>query len=115
MVDQAAIDKGNWTLASELALEPGPPFSTLAMHQPPSVTDGEPPYSKLLDSRWQEIALAHLKDTEDYLTKRKNLNKQYDRSGKERAADDSNDADPKWKVEQKARAKSQGAGSSTDP
>ena len=115
MVDQAAIDKGNWTLASELTLEPGPPFSTLAMHQPPSVTDGEPPYSKLLDSRWQEIALAHLKDTEDYLTKRKNLNKQYDRSGKERAADDSNDADPKWKVEQKARAKSQGAGSSTDP
>ena len=115
MLDQASIDKGNWTLAAELALEPAPPFSNLAMHQPPSVTDGEPPYSKLLDSRWQEVALAHLKDTEDYLTKRKNLNKQYGRTGKESTADESYDAESKRKAKPKAKPKSQGAGSSTDP
>ena len=115
MLDQASIDKGNWTLASELALEPGPPFSNLAMHQPPSVSDGEPPYSKLLDSRWQEVALAHLKDTEDYLTKRKNLGKQYGKTGKDATGDEQNDADPKRKARPKAKAKSQAAGSSTDP
>ena len=79
------------------------------------MTDGEPPYSKLLDSRWQEVALAHLKDTEDYLTKRKNLNKQYGRTGKESTADESYDAESKRKAKPKAKPKSQGAGSSTDP
>jgi hypothetical protein len=85
------------------------------MHQPPSVSDGEPPYSKLLDSRWQEVALAHLKDTEDYLTKRKNLSKQYGKTGKDATGDEQNDADPKRKARPKAKAKSQAAGSSTDP
>ena len=31
-----------WTLASELLLEPGPPFSSLNAHRPPQVADGEP-------------------------------------------------------------------------
>ena len=115
MLDQAAIDKGNWTLASELALEPGPPFSNLAMHQPPSVADGEPPYSKILDSRWQEVALAHVKDTDEYLTKRKNLSKQYGKGAKEGTAEESNAAEPKRRPKAKPKAKGQSAGSSTDP
>ena len=31
-----------WTLASELLLEPGPPFSSLNADRPPQVADGEP-------------------------------------------------------------------------
>ena len=115
MLDQSSIDKGNWTLASELGLEPGPPFSNLAMHQAPSVTDGELPYSKLLDSRWQEVALAHLKDNEDYLTKRKNLNRNHVKAWNDVAVEDGNEAEPKGKGKSKANPKSQEAGSSADP
>ena len=72
-LDQTAIDKGSWALASELALEPGPPLSALAGHTPPSVGDGESPFSKLLDARWSEVMLSHIKDAEDYVQKRRNL------------------------------------------
>ena len=72
-LDQAAIDKGNWLLAGELALENLPPYSRLALHTPPMIADGEQPYSRLLDSRWAEICLAHLRETEEFLTKRRNL------------------------------------------
>ncbi len=74
-LDQAAIDKGNWTLAGELSLETAPPLASLSQHVGPSIADGESPYSRLLDPRWSEIALAHLRDTEDYLAKRRGLNK----------------------------------------
>lgn len=47
MFDQAGIDRGQWNLASELSLEPP----------------------------WAELALAHLKDQEDYLAKRRNIGK----------------------------------------
>ena len=72
-LDQTAIDKGSWALASELALEPGPPLSALASHTAPSVGDGESPFSKLLDARWSEVMLSHIKDAEDYVQKRRNL------------------------------------------
>ncbi|CAL1138310.1 unnamed protein product [Cladocopium goreaui] len=73
MLDQASIDKGSWTLAGELALEPPPPFSSFSQHQAPAIHDGESPFSKLLDPRWAELAMTHLKDTEDYLSKRRAL------------------------------------------
>ena len=72
-LDQSSIDRGNWVLASELALEAAPPFASLAQHSGPM--DGESPYSRLLDSRWAEIALAHLREQEDFQSKRKQLGK----------------------------------------
>lgn len=72
-LDQVAIDKGSWILGSELALEQGPPLSVLNTHILPNVNDGESPFSRLLDPRWAEVLLSHLKDAEDYLQKRRNL------------------------------------------
>ena len=59
--DHCAIDKGSWTLSSELSLECC------------SVADGEAPFSHLLDRRWRGIMLAHLRDADDYATRRRNL------------------------------------------
>ena len=59
-LDQAAIDKGEWTLAGELSLER--PFHNMCAQ---AIADGESPYSRLLDPRWSEIALAHPRDTEE--------------------------------------------------
>ena len=94
MIDQTACDRGSWTLAAELALEQGPPLSVLAQHQPPAVGDGEQPFSRLLDPRWAEVALAHLRETDDYLTRRTKL-------GKKDAAEAS---EPKAKAKSKGKA-----------
>jgi hypothetical protein len=75
MIDQVAIDRGNWARGAELMLEQGPPLSALASHTLPSISDGESPFSKILDSRWAEVMLSHLKDAEDYVQKRKALGK----------------------------------------
>ena len=50
MLDQVAIDRGNWALGAEVMLEQGPPLSALASHTLPSIADGESPFSKILDS-----------------------------------------------------------------
>ena len=99
-LDQSAIDKGSWTLAGELSLETAPPLASLSQHVGPSIIDGESPYSKLLDPRWSEIALAHLRDTEDYLTKRRGLNRKP-------VAEDGSPA-PKRKPQPKSKAKAAG-------
>ena len=57
MLDQTAVDRGSWALSSELSLEPGPPMSVLAQHQPPQPSEGEVPFSRLLDPRWAEVSL----------------------------------------------------------
>lgn len=101
-LDQCAIDRGSWGLASELALEQGPPLSTLASHTLPSVSDGESPFSKLLDARWAEVFLTHLQDAENYVTKRRNLGKKV--SSQDDASDDKQH--PKSKAKAKATAKS---------
>ena len=74
-LDQTAIDRGSWTLSSELGLEPGPPMAALGTHTLPAVNEGESPFSRLLDGRWAEIALTHLRDTEEFVAKRKALGK----------------------------------------
>ena len=102
MLDQTAIDRGSWTLSAELALEPGPPLARFAQHSLPSTAEGESPYSRLLDSRWAEVALAHIRETEDYLSRRKNI-------GKLTLEDDDKDKRPKAKAKAKA-----GSGESHD-
>ena len=101
MLDQTAIDRGSWTLSAELALEPGPPLARFAQHSLPSTAEGESPYSRLLDSRWAEVALAHIRETEDYLSRRKNIGKL--------TLEDDKDKRPKAKAKAKA-----GSGESHD-
>ena len=109
-LDQASIDRGNWGLASELALEPPPPFSSLATHVAPSVADGEMPFSRLLDARWAEISLGFLKDQDDYMVRRKNVGK-FNVVKKE--TDASDEPDPKKRPKPKPKAK--GGGQSSQP
>ena len=99
-LDQVAIDKGQWTLGSELALEQGPPLSVMAGHTLPSVGDGESPFSRILDPRWAEVMLSHLRDAEDYVQKRRNLGKKLD--------DHSAEKETKPKPKSKQKGKSQG-------
>ena len=98
-LDQAAVDRGSWVLAAELSLETGPPLAALGQHHGPAVSEGEAPYSRLLDPRWAEIALSHLRETEDYVSKRRSL------GGKKGALED---ADPKPKPSPKAKSRGGG-------
>ena len=110
MLDQSSIDKGSWTLAGELSLEQPPPFSSFAQHQAPSIQDGESPFSKLLDARWAELAMTHLKDTEDYITKRRALARPSNPKGKEGVGEESNEADVRKKPKPKPKPRAAAPG-----
>ncbi len=73
MLDQCACDRGSWTLAAELSLEASPPMSVLGQHVPPATADGESPFSRLLDARWAEVAISHIRETEEFMVKRGKL------------------------------------------
>ena len=103
-LDQTAIDRGSWVFSSELSLEQSPPFATLAGHTLPSIGEGESPYSHLLDGRWAEICLSHLRDTEDFVNKRKSLGKKADEGDKEKEKER---AKAKAKAKVKAGSESQ--------
>ena len=107
MLDQCSIDHGSWVLASELPLEGTPPFASLASHRLPVVTDGELPYSKLLDPRWAEISLSHLRDQDEYLNRRRNVGKVFSATSSRSTAEEglTSDAEPKRRAKQKAKAK----------
>ena len=92
--DQVALDKGAWTLASEISLEQQPPFHSFAAHSHADVS--EQPLSRLLEPRWAEIFLHHLQDTENYLEKRRKLQK-----NKGQVSDEA--ADPAAKAKAKAK------------
>lgn len=104
MLDQTAVDRGSWALSSELSLEPPPPMGALSQHHPPAVGDGEAPWSRLLDPRWAEVCLSHLREAEDYLSKRSKL-------GKKGSEEDSAAA---AKAKAKAKQKPSGGGSNPD-
>ena len=105
-IDQSCVDKGSWTLAADLALEPPPPFSNLALHRAPDVASGELPYSRLLDPRWAELALNHLKEQDDYLTRRRNLGKAKGLTNADETEDPAlSSGEPKRKTRPKAKAK----------
>lgn len=67
-----------------LYMEQGPPLASLGAHVPPSVSEGESPFSRLLDSRWAEISMAYLRDTEDFISKRRGLGKRIDDTEKDK-------------------------------
>ena len=104
-LDQASVDRGQWNLTSELSLEAPPPFSTLSQQQAPAVQGGESPFSKLLDARWAELALGHLRDTEDYLQKRTQLGKKLNAATSSNPEDDPSPS-PRRRPKAKAKAKS---------
>lgn len=104
-LDQVAIDRGSWTLAAELSLEMGPPMSSLETHRLPDPSNGESVYSKILDARWAEIALAHLRDQEEFATKRRNLNQVKPKKDAEDESEGSRKR-PKAKAKPKAAADS---------
>lgn len=71
MRDQMAIDRGNWVVASEIALEDPPPMAAFNTHTLPS--EAEPPHTKLIDSRWLELIMAKLADVDNLNEKKKKL------------------------------------------
>ena len=107
-LDQASIDAGSRTLAAEIFLEPPPPFASLSLHRAPQISDGELPFSRLFDSRWAEVSLAHLKETDDYLVKRKAVGK-FQKPMKDGSRDEAADADSKKRPRAKAKQKGQPA------
>lgn len=99
--DQVAIDAGNWYLAAELGLELPPPFSALDQHRAPNTMAGESPYSRILDPRWAELSVTHLREQEDFVTKRKALGKP---AAKANLDDDAEPFRRKPKLKPKAKA-----------
>ena len=95
-LDLLAINPGSWSLASELALEQGPPLTLLANDNLPNVSEGERPFSRLLDARWSEVMLSHLRDAEDYVQKRRSL-------GRKLAQEDGHGEAPKAKPKAKGQ------------
>ena len=57
--DQSAID-GSWLIAQTSLLENPPSFGSFNQHRPPTATELH--HSALLDSRWVEVYLSHVKD-----------------------------------------------------
>ncbi|CAE7711939.1 unnamed protein product [Symbiodinium sp. CCMP2592] len=70
-LDQAAIDSGSWLLASEIALEPSPPFG--AFSRPRTLDPFEARQTRLLDPRWISILMGRIKERDAYHTAKKNL------------------------------------------
>ena len=48
-------------------------MSVLGQHVPPATADGESPFSRLLDARWAEVAISHIRETEEFMVKRGKL------------------------------------------
>ena len=104
--DQAAVDRGSYVLAGEMTLEGLPPFSALGSHNAPSLADGEQPFSKILDPRWGDICLSHLKEQDDYVQRRSNIGK-YQKKG-DKDSHDPPDAEAKRRAKPKPKPKPQG-------
>ena len=75
-------------------------MSALEQHRLPNLQAGEAPYSRLLDSRWAEICMTHLREQEDFVNRRKNLGK----VAPKKEAEDEGDA-PRRRPKAKPKAK----------
>lgn len=70
-LDQQAIDRGNFLLASELSLESAPPYSAFSGHSLPETW--EAPHSKLVDPRWMDLFMHRLREVADFQEKKLKL------------------------------------------
>ena len=75
VIDQMSVDKGSWTLASELTLELPPPVQAFRLREHASSSSSSLAYSRLLDSRWAEVSLTHLREQMDFSERRQKLQK----------------------------------------
>ena len=75
VIDQMSVDKGSWTLASELTLELPPPTQSFRLRDQASSSSGSLAYSRLLDARWAEVSLTHLREQMDFSERRQKLQK----------------------------------------
>ena len=73
-LDQAAIDQGNWLLASEFTMQPSPPFS--AFQRPRTLDPLEARQTKIIDPRWVSVFMSRLKERDAFHTAKKNLSSQ---------------------------------------
>ncbi|CAE7837456.1 DNAJ1, partial [Symbiodinium sp. CCMP2592] len=71
--DQMSIDHGSFVMAGELALEVPPPIQSFRQHE--GHATGQV-YSRLLDPRWAEVAIGHLKEQAEFPEKRAKLGRQ---------------------------------------
>ena len=106
-LDQASVDHGSWAFCSELSLEALPPFTSLAQHAPPSLQQGEQPFSKILDPRWAEVFVAHLRDQDDFVARRRNIGKTNKTKEDGGLTDDPPKRPPKPKAKPKASAQTE--------
>ncbi|CAE7224208.1 Ap1g1 [Symbiodinium sp. CCMP2456] len=70
-LDQSSLDAGNWLLAQEMHLEPGPPLSSFGKHKPPD--PGEEHRTRIMDARWVSVLMGRLRERESYQEARKKL------------------------------------------
>lgn len=85
-LDQQAIDRGNFLLASELSLESALPYSAFSGHSLPETW--EAPHSKLVDPRWMDLFMHRLREVADFQEKKLKLSgarKQEDAADKTRS------------------------------
>lgn len=98
--DQTSIDAGSWLLSGVALLEPAPPFHTFAAHQTPGHQELQ--HSALLDPRWMELFLSHVKEMDSYQETKRKLSKPTVQAGAASRGDEEKIA--------KAKAKSKGKG-----
>eukprot|EP00438_Fugacium_kawagutii_P030799 Skav221448 [mRNA] locus=scaffold140:154617:156907:+ [translate_table: standard] len=104
--DQAAIDNGNWLLASVAMLEPPAPFHAFSLHQPPGAHDLQ--HTVLLDPKWMEVFVSHVKEMDSYQEAKKRLGRPQAALPQAEASDregSKNKPKPKPKPKGKAPAK----------
>eukprot|EP00439_Symbiodinium_sp_Y106_P049344 s5974_g6.t1 len=89
--------------ADQASLELAPPFHAFANHVPPDSTDQ--PFTRLMEPRWGEIFLHHLRETEDYTERRRKLNAKGNRSQSE---EEPNKEKPGPKPKPKPKAQGEG-------
>ena len=105
--DQAAIDNGSWLLSQVLLMESPPPYAAFQSHQPPSAH--ELPHSTLIDPRWMELFVAHVREVDNFQEAKKRLGKGSSSSGasKDGSGDKPEKGDKTPKQKAKAKVKSQ--------
>lgn len=102
--DQAAIDNGSWLLSQVLLLEGPAPFGAFQNHQPPAAH--ELPHSSLIDPRWMELLVSHVKEVDSFQEAKRRLGKGGGgSSSKETGGDKPDKPVPKVKAKYKAKAK----------
>ncbi|CAE7385001.1 unnamed protein product, partial [Symbiodinium sp. KB8] len=92
--DQVSIDRGSWLLAQELSLEVGPPMTSFKRHEAVS-SHGDPVYSRLLDARWAEVAIAKLREEAEFMERRQKLGQRLQPNLKDESAGETSEKPPR--------------------